>query len=150
MYLFQKGKKAIFLSNILKVSGSDGHVIIRIDNIDTSEESAFGGYEIEAKIEINVPGYSAIGDVWFTTENLKALNDQLNECQNFISSYAQIISPETHLQMEFKYSSTGQVKIKGKYAESFERENELTFEISSDQSYISGLLSQIQNFLKSI
>jgi hypothetical protein len=73
--------------------------------------------------------------LWFTTGEVYEFYKQLDRCYHELKGAAIFLNYKTSLKIEIIFNHFGQVILKGYYKGKFHLENELPFEIESDQSF---------------
>ncbi|WP_139997450.1 hypothetical protein [Paenibacillus paridis] len=97
--------------------------------------SHFGGYDVKGTVEIKSGSYFVMGELWFSTGEIYLFYNQLVQCYKDLEGVAKFCSSETNLEFEIKFRNRGQVFIQGAYKEFESLDNELKFEIESNQSF---------------
>lgn len=100
-----------------------------------NQTSHFGGYYVQGTVEIKSGSYYAKGELWFTTGEVYEFYHQLSKCWSELCGTAAFWTYETNLKVEASFNNRGQVAITGYYKEFAHQENELKFEMESDQSF---------------
>ncbi|MFF2157180.1 hypothetical protein ACFVVQ_17970 [Paenibacillus chitinolyticus] len=97
--------------------------------------SHFGGYDAKGTVEIKSGNYYVKGELWFTTGEAFQFYSQLLRCWTDLDGVATFTNYETNLNLEVKFNNRGQCIIEGYYKEFAHEDNELKFEIESNQSF---------------
>lgn len=97
--------------------------------------SHFGGYDVKGIVDIKSGSYYVKGELWFTTGETYEFFNQLDRCYSDLQGVAVFCSSEANLKFEVKFINLGQVVIEGYFKEFYDRDNELKFEIESNQSF---------------
>lgn len=97
--------------------------------------SHFGGYDAKGAAEIKSGNYYVKGEVWFSTGETYEFYNQLVQCWTDLDGVATFCTSEANLKLEVKFNNRGQVVIEGYFKEFADRDNELKFEIESNQSF---------------
>lgn len=114
------------------------------------QTSHFGGYDVQGTVEIKSGNYYVKGELWFTTGEVYEFYNQLVQCWNDLNGTATFWTYETNLKLEAAFNDRGQVTIEGYFKEFADEENELKYEIESDQSFfvetIDGLKAIVKHY----
>lgn len=115
-----------------------------------NQTSHFGGYDVQGTVEIKSGSYYATGELWFTTGEVYEFYKQISKCWSDLHGTATFWTYETNLKVEASFNNRGQVAITGYYKEYAHQENELKFEMESDQSFFvettDGLKAIVQEY----
>jgi hypothetical protein len=131
------GKQGCFIRVVLeKVLGFPNHT------------SHFGGYDVQGAVEIKSGSYYAKGELWFTTGEVYEFYDQLSKCMADLHGTATFWTYETNLKVEATFNGRGQVAITGYYKEFAHQDNELKFDIESDQSFFVETMDGLKAIVK--
>ena len=129
----------------IELKGNNGIIVIQIDEVYgfPNKTCYKGGYECKVGIEIKVGSYLVKSSFHSSTGELFQFYDKLKTCQSELNGIAEFDSFERNLKLNVMYDS-GQVGISGKYQEYIATDNLLEFDFSSDQSYLSKSLVQLE------
>jgi hypothetical protein len=135
--------------NEFTIGGKQGFIRIELQEaIDFPKNtSPFGGYDALGIVEIKSGSYYALGELWFTTGEVYQFYQQLAQCFQELNGKAKFWNYESNFKVEIEFGKLGQFIIKGYFKEKQELENELQFEIESEQNYLSSTLSQLKKFV---
>lgn len=135
--------------NGFTIKGNQGFIRIELQNVMNfpKEISHYGGYDTEGVVEIKSGSYYVLGKVWFTTGDVYAFYTQLDKCYRELKGKATFSNYETSLKLEVVCNHFGQVVLQGYFKEKALLENELQFEIESDQSYLSSTLADLRKIV---
>jgi len=97
--------------------------------------SHFGGYDARGTVEIKSGNYYVKGELWFSTGEAYQFYNQLVRCWADLDGVATFINHEANLNLEVKFNNRGQCAIVGYFKEFAHEDNELKFEIESNQSF---------------
>lgn len=136
--------------NEFTVTGKQG--FIRIQLIKTfgfpQNTSHFGGYDSQGITEIKSGNYYVLGELWFSTGEVFEFYEQLERCYCELKGEATFLNSESNLKMDIKFNKAGQINIQGYFKELAHQNNELQFEIESDQSFIGSTLQELKKFVE--
>ena len=107
----------------------------------------WGGYDTKSTIEIISSNYSAKGEVYISTGELYEFYEQLKTCYKTLQGNAELLSYEGNLKMKVSFDGIGHATIKGSYKEHHHEDNELLFELASDQTYIFQAVSGLEDII---
>ena len=135
--------------NGFTITGKRGFIRIELQNASgfPKDTSHFGGYEAEGIIEIKSGNYYIFGELWFTTGDVYDFYKQLDKCYRELNGIAVFSNYENSLELEVVFNRLGQVVIQGSFQEKAYVENELQFEIESDQSFLTSTLEELRKFV---
>jgi hypothetical protein len=135
--------------NGFTIKGKQGFIRIELQNASgfPKETSHFGGYDAEGIVEIKSGNYHVLGEIWFTTGDIYEFYKQLDECYRQLKGMAVFWNYETSLKLEVGFNHLGQVVLQGYFKEKAHMENELQFEMESDQSFLSSTLGELRKFV---
>lgn len=129
------------------VRGNQGCFIrITIDDVYgfPNTTSHFGGYDAKGIAEIKSGNYYVKGELWFSTGEIYEFYNQLVRCWTDLEGVATFWTSETNLKLEVKFNNRGHVVIVGYFKEFALRDNELKFEIESNQSFFQETLDGLR------
>ncbi len=135
--------------NEFVVRGNQGFIRFELIEVfgfpkDTSHN---GGYDAKAIVEIKSGKYYVQGDLWFITGEVVEFYDQLKRCNSELKGEATFWSSEANLKIDIKFNNLGQIIIQGYFKEQSGKDNELQFEMDSDQSFIPSTLEELKEFV---
>jgi len=135
--------------NEFTIKGNQGFVRIKLQNVSgfPKDISHFGGYDAEGIVEIKSGNYYVLGELWFTTGDVYEFYKQLDKCYCELKGMATFQNYETSLKLEVVFKELGQVVLQGYFIEKAYMENELQFEIESDQTFLSYTLEDLRTFV---
>lgn len=131
-----------------EIKGDDGYLKLTIKKVFgfPQEISPLGGYDTESEIEIKSQSYFVKGTLWTTTadiynfyKKLQASQAQLNGTIEYNNNY------ERSLTFKLTYDQSGHVELRGEYCENPHLRTILTFEIKTDQSYLTKTLTDLKS-----
>jgi hypothetical protein len=130
-----------------RFSITGGGDIIEIDFLEVFNfpESIcyYGGYDVKANIKINVGSFLVESALYTSTGELYDFFQSLTRCNEELRGTAIFQNYENNLQMAIQYDELGHVRITGSFLELEGSNNELKFEIYSDQTFIAKTLVQL-------
>ncbi|MGO4696468.1 hypothetical protein AB4Z50_19515 [Paenibacillus sp. 2TAB26] len=97
--------------------------------------SPFGGYDVRGIAEIKSGNYYVKGELWFTTGETYEFYNQLVKCWAELKGLATFCSTEANLELKVKFINRRQISIVGYFKEFAHQDNEMKFEIESEQSF---------------
>ncbi|WP_213188651.1 WapI family immunity protein [Cloacibacterium caeni] len=106
--------------------------------------SHFGGYDVLAKINLKSEDFTINSDFYTSTGEIYNFFENLEKCNKNLSGSVKFISCEDNLEFFVSYNNLGHVNINGSFHNHSILNNKLTFELISDQSYISETLKNFQ------
>lgn len=132
-----------------QLKGNNGCISISLIKVYgfPDETSHFGGYEVNASIEIKSSNYHVKGILSTTTGEIYEFYQELKTCHNTVKGTAYYRSYENNLVMQVAYNPQGHTSITGEFREHIWEDNELKFEITGDQSYFQHSLSELQRLV---
>lgn len=135
--------------NEFTIKGEQGFIRIELQNVIgfPEETSHFGGYDAEGIVEIKSGNYYVLGELWFTTADVYEFYKQLDNCYRELKGMAVFWNYETSLKLEVVFNHLGQVILQGYFKEKAHMENELQFEMESDQSFLTSTLEDLRKFV---
>ena len=135
--------------NEFTIKGEQGFIRIELQNVIgfPEETSHFGGYDAEGIVEIKSGNYYVLGEMWFSTGDVYKFYTQLEKCYRDLKGKATFWNYETSLKLEIVINHLGQIVLQGYFKERTLLENELQFEIESDQSFLSSTLVDLRRFV---
>ena len=135
--------------NEFTIKGKQGFIRIELQNAIgfPKEISHFGGYDAEGIVEIKSGNYYVLGETWFTTGDVYEFYKQFDKCYRELKGKATFWNYETSLKLEVVFNHLGQAVLQGYFKEKAHFENELQFEIESDQSFLSSTLEELRKFV---
>ena len=104
----------------------------------------WGGYDVRASLNIKAEGFCVSSSFYTSTGDFFNLYQQFIICNEQVSGSVQFASCEDNLKFTAHYDISGHITIKGTFWKINQCENELHFEIMSDQTYITELVSQMR------
>ena len=120
------------------VRGKNGSfILITIDEAFDfpNSTSHFGGYDVKGMVEIKSGSYYVKGELWFSTGEVYQFYNQLIKCWSDLEGIATFINSEVNFKLEVKFNKYGKVIIEGYFKEFAHEDNELKYEIESNQSF---------------
>ncbi len=135
--------------NEFTLKGKQGFIRIELQEVYGFPESTshFGGYDARGIAEIKSGNYYVKGQLWFTTGEVYEFYERLNQCYHRLDGETVFSNYESNIKVEIVFTKLGQLVMRGYFKERPDQENELQFEIESEQSYISSTLNQLRNFI---
>ncbi|WP_047155482.1 WapI family immunity protein [Aneurinibacillus tyrosinisolvens] len=132
------------------LKGEQGYLQLHLDEVYGFPEqtSHFGGYDAEGTLEIKSNNYFVRGKLWFTTGEVCSFYEQLGRAYDLFSGEATFSSSEVNLEFKITFDSRGHAVFKGYFKELHHLDNELKFEIESDQSYFESTLADLKKFVQ--
>jgi len=116
----------------------NGHFYLKIIEVFgyPKTTSPWGGYDTKSAVEIISSNYSVKGVLYISTGELFSFSEQLRICYETLKGKANLSSYEGNLKMDVLFDGLGHAAVKGSYKERLHEDNELIFELASDQTYI--------------
>ncbi|MFJ7952784.1 hypothetical protein ACIQZG_14770 [Lysinibacillus sp. NPDC096418] len=135
--------------NGFTIKGKQGFIRIELQKVSgfPKDTSHFGGYDAEGNVEIESGNYYVLGELWFTTGDVYEFYKQLDKCYCELKGMATFGNYETSIKIEVVFNQLGTVVLQGYFKEKAHMENELQFEIESDQSFLSSTLEDLRIFV---
>lgn len=106
------------------------------------------GYDADGIVEIKSGNYYVLGKTWFTTGEVYEFYKQLDHCYRNLKGKAVFWNYEASLKIEVIFYQLGQVVLKGYYKEQAYLDNELLFEIESDQTFLPPTIEELKRFVE--
>lgn len=103
----------------------------------------WGGYDLRASIEIKSRGFHVKSTLYTATGEIFDFFQQLKNCNDKLTGIAKFMSYETNLEFTAEYDIAGHVNIKGRFSEQNQFDNELTFEFTTDQTFIRSSVDEL-------
>jgi len=131
------------------IKGNQGFIRIELKNANgfPKNTSHFGGYDAKGIVEIQSGNYYVLGELWFTTGEVYEFYKQVDHCYKNLKGEAVFWNYEASLKIEVKFYQLGKVVLQGYYKEQAHLENELQFEIESDQTFLSSTIEDLKRFV---
>lgn len=132
------------------IKGHNGHFELKFVQVFGFPEqtSPWGGYDVKGEFKIRVGEYSAEGELWFSTGEIYQLYEDLKAVNEVLNGTIYFNTHENNLEFKLVFDNKGHIVIKGKYIAAYSRKNELSFEIESDQSFMTSSLSELQRIVQ--
>ncbi|MEF2248806.1 MULTISPECIES: WapI family immunity protein [unclassified Paenibacillus] len=111
--------------------------------IRNSEEKLYYETIDTAGIEIKSGNYSVSGVLWISIEDIRLFYIGLIEAHKRCKGVAKLINYEGTLELIIEYKTRGYIEVKGTFRERHDKDNELTFNIESDQTYLNELVNEL-------
>ncbi|WP_214629720.1 WapI family immunity protein [Paenibacillus agaridevorans] len=96
-----------------------------------------------AGIEIKSGNYSVSGVLWISIEDIRLFYIELIEAHKRCKGLAKLNNYEGTLELNIEYKTRGYIEVKGTFRERHDKDNELTFNIKSDQTYLNELVKEL-------
>jgi hypothetical protein len=134
------------------IRADNGQVYFKIETVyDFPEKtSSFGGYDTQSRLEITCSNYSVNGNLYITTGEIFEFYKQLKVCYASLKGSAKLTSYEGNLELNILFHGLGHAKVQGFFKEKLHEDNELKFDLSTDQTYlfqaISGLTDIVDKY----
>jgi hypothetical protein len=97
--------------------------------------------------EVKSGNYYVKGELWFSTGETYEFYNQLAQCWTDLKGVASFCTSEANLKLEVTFNNRGQVVIEGYFKEFAHKENELKFEIESNQSFFEETLDGLRKIV---
>ena len=104
----------------------------------------WGGYDVGAVLEIKSGGFHVKSGLYTSTGEIFEFFQQLKSCNEKLNGTSRYITYEGNLELIAEYDDMGHVNIKGEFSAQNQYYNKLTFEFSSDQTFISIALKDLE------
>jgi hypothetical protein len=116
----------------------NGNIYFSIEEVYgfPGQTSAFGGYDTRSSIEIESSNYRVKGSFYITTAELFRFYKQLQECYKTLKGAAVLTNYEGNLKLVVEMDGLGHARITGFFREKLHEENELRFELHTDQTHL--------------
>ena len=116
----------------------NGQIYLKIDEVFgfPMETCHWGGYDTRSSIEINSSNYSVRGTVYISTGELYQFYTELSECYKTLNGKARLHSYENNLEVVASFDGFGHVDLSGFFKERHDQDNELKFQLFTDQTTI--------------
>ncbi|RUL48607.1 MULTISPECIES: hypothetical protein [Lysinibacillus] len=105
------------------------------------------GNWVDAKIKVDIPGYIVQFIANLRTEELQAFVDELKIMDNKLKGKAILYNMEEYIQLEGEINHFGQLKWKGETCFPVGDGAVLNFGFTSDQSYLKGIIKELEAIL---
>lgn len=131
--------------------GIDGSIEIYIEEVFgyPDETSIDGGYDLKGFINLKANCYSVTnGELWFSSGGLYRFKNQLEPCYKSLQGNAHLRTFEHEFSLKADFKKNGHVIISGSYKQRPDVENELLYEIISDQTQLVQTLIDLKNIEK--
>lgn len=109
---------------------------------------AFGGYDTRSTLEIKSGGFSVLTNFHVSTGDIYNFFEQLKNCYENLTGTARLDSYEMNLRLAVEFDNLGHAKITGEFIERLEPPNELTFNLTTDQTYLKNTVSKLERIYK--
>lgn len=106
--------------------------------------SHWGGYEVRANLEIKSGNFSVNSTLWVSTGEIYNFFKSLEDSNKNLNGKIKFENYERNLEFTVAYTELGHTILEGIYSELGQFENELKFEFSSDQSYLTGTIEELK------
>lgn len=142
-----------------RMEGAEGnHIALTIDEVfDFPHETSYGGgYGAKGVVSVQSEGFTAKGELYFTTGELYGFLQELTRCHallfagkittNFADSCtsAKIRNTEGTFEAAFTFDKTGKISVTGTYQQYSHLQNTLAFEFKSDQTQSTKAIQQLE------
>ena len=104
----------------------------------------WGGYDVRAILEIQSGDFHVKSNLYTSTGEIFEFSQQLKSCNEKLKGTSKYISYEGNLELIAEYDNAGHVNVKGEFSAQNQFGNKLTFEFSSDQTFISIALKDLE------
>ena len=112
-----------------------------------TETCHWGGYHVQAKININAGDFSVASDFYTATGEVFGLYQQFVSCNEKVTGTATFASYEGNLKFTATYDFGGRIEINGTFRANGQFGNELCFEIITDQTFIQSTIAQMKQLI---
>jgi hypothetical protein len=128
------------------INGESDFITVTFDKVFGFPESTFhfGGYDLNAFIEIRSRSFSVKSSFYTTTGELFDFLQQLKDCNEKVAGCVNFTSYEGNLELIAMYDTVGHVMINGRFSEQNQFDNQLIFEFASDQTFISSSIKDLE------
>ncbi len=106
--------------------------------------SHWGGYEVRAWLEIESGNFSVKSNLWTATGEIYGFLQSLEVANKDLKGMVDFKNYEKNLEFSITYLELGHTVVEGLYYELGQYENELKFEFSSDQSYLTQTIRELK------
>lgn len=132
------------------IKGESGNYLaISIQEVYGFPESTchWGGYELYALLEIKSGNFLFKSRFSTSTGEIYEFFKKMEVCDREMQGAATFLNFERSLEFTITYSEMGQVDVKGKYCEYTEFDNELKFGFTTDQSYLTHTVEELNQIV---
>ncbi|PSR56471.1 hypothetical protein AHMF7605_24730 [Adhaeribacter arboris] len=105
--------------------------------------SHWGGYEVRASLEIKSGNFNVKSILWTSTGEIQDFLKCLEASNKVLKGKVKFENYERNLEFTVTYTELGHTVVEGTYFEFGQFENELKFEFSSDQSYLTQTIKEL-------
>lgn len=135
--------------NKFVIKGKEGFIQIGLNEVFGFPDmtSNFGGYDVQGRIEMKSGNYYVDGELCFTTGEIYEFHEQLSRCYRELSGVATFWTSEANLKIKVIFNKLGQITIEGFFREKSHQENELKFEMESDQTFFEETIKELKKIV---
>lgn len=132
------------------IKGANEYIELYIDEVFgfPDQLSYGGGYGAKGTLNIIAGNYNVKSTHYFTTGELYDFTQQLIICYQNVKGTCTLNNVEQELKMRCEFDKFGHVKVVGKFQESPNVNNVLSFEIETDQTQMKEVIKQLENVIK--
>ena len=130
------------------INGHDGFVEIKFDEVlgFPNTTTYLGGYDVRGNVNLKSKGFTATGELWFSTGEIYHLYESLNKMYRTLEGVVEFSNADgRNLHLIIQFEKSGKFKIAAVYQESYEVDNVLHIELISDQSFLVETLQQLKS-----
>jgi hypothetical protein len=118
-----------------------------IEAFDSNTLSSLGGYDTKSQIEVKSYNFSAKGESYVNTSQFVTFYNELKTCFDSLKGKACLSSFVHNFSIEIIFDDWGRITIKGSLKEYDHIENELIFNLVTDQTFVPQLLSGLEDIV---
>jgi len=120
------------------IRAENGYLHLKIENVIGFPHKlcSWGGYDTKSAIEIISSGCSVKGEIYISTGIIYNFYVKLKDCYEKLTGEARLVSYEENFKINAIFDRQGHIKIQGIFQEFRYGNNELKFELHTDQTYL--------------
>ncbi|MDP3912248.1 MAG: hypothetical protein Q8R96_00720 [Bacteroidota bacterium] len=131
------------------ISGGSDFIKVTLEKVFGFPDTTcfWGGYDVQARIEIKSGNFGVKSGLWISTGELHDFFQQLNHSYLSLTGDVSLNSYEGNLNLIAAFDGLGHVNITGSFSEQNEFANDLKFEFVSDQTFIRSTLCELEQIV---
>lgn len=131
------------------ISGGSDFIEVTLEKVFGFPDTTcfWGGYDVQARIEIKSGNFGVKSGLWISTGELHDFFQQLNHSYLILTGDVSLNSYEGNLNLIAAFDGLGHVNITGSFSEQNEFANDLKFEFVSDQTFIRSTLCELEQIV---
>ena len=132
--------------NSFTIKGEADFVRINLEEVFgfPDETSHWGGYDVNASIEIKSGNFQVRSTFYTSTGELFEFYERIKKCNEVLKGFVLYENYEKNLSMKASYDDLGHLEISGTFSENDNFRNKLNFEFNSDQSFIRYTIEELE------